>query len=228
MEDAQQIKLAVSAAVFGYAREQGLSVLLAKRKTPPYHDRWALPGGLVGNRENLSQAIKRALEEETGVGLDYLEQLYTFGDPERDPRHRVVSVAYFGLVRQDRFKIMASTDADHASWFNVKQLPPMAFDHALITQKAIKRLQAKLVYEPVGFELLDEKFPFSELEKLYATVLDRVIDRRNFKKKILALDILEELQEKQKLPAAGRPGNLFRFNKEKYFELVEKGINIEI
>ena len=228
MNDPQQIKLAVDAVVFGYAREEGLSTLLIKRRIDPFENQWALPGGLVGNHESLEEAVQRELLEETGVSLGYLEQLYTFGKLGRDPRNRVVSVAYFGLVRQDKFKLHASTDAKDAGWFNVKKLPPLAFDHTNVVDVATARLQAKIVYEPIGFELLDEKFPFSELEKLYTTVLGRNVDRRNFKKKILALGILEELNEKQVLSGAGRPGNLFRFNKEKYFELVEKGINIEI
>ncbi|ADR22666.1 NUDIX hydrolase [Marivirga tractuosa] len=224
----QNIKVAVDAVVFGYNSTDGLSILLIKRKSDTFHGTWALPGGLVHEGESLEQAVTRELNEETGVSINYLEQLYTFGKPERDPRNRVVSVAYYGLVKPDIFKLKAATDASDVAWFEVKRLPTLAFDHNEIISEAIKRLKGKITYEPIGFELLDEKFPFSELEKLYMTVLDRPLDRRNFKKKIMKFGFLEETNEKQSLSGAGRPGNLFQFNQEKYFQLKKEGINFEI
>jgi 8-oxo-dGTP diphosphatase len=224
----QNIKLAVDAVVFGYTSKDGLSVLLIKRNIEPFKESWALPGGLVKDDESLEEAVERELQEETGISINYLEQLYTFGKPDRDPRNRVVSVTYYGLVKPDAFVVKADTDAEDAAWFNVTKLPSLAFDHQGILQVAIERLQGKITYEPIGFELLEKKFPFSELEKLYQTVLGRPLDRRNFKKKILKFGFLEETNEKQQLEGAGRPGNLYQFNVEKYFQLKKEGINFEI
>jgi 8-oxo-dGTP diphosphatase len=224
----QNIKVAVDAVVFGYNSSNGLSVLLIKRDIEPFKNSWALPGGLVQDLESLEEAVVRELHEETSVSIDYLEQLYSFGEPNRDPRNRVVSVTYYGLVSPDKFKPQANTDAQDAKWFLVSQMPPLAFDHGMIIEMAIKRLKSKITYEPIGFELLGEKFPFSDLEKLYTTLLDRPIDRRNFKKKIMQYDFVEETTEKQAQEGAGRPGNLYRFNEEKYFEHKQKGINFEI
>jgi 8-oxo-dGTP diphosphatase len=223
----QDIKVSVDAAVFGYAPEEGISILLIKRKYEPFQKTWALPGGLVHNGESLDEAVKRELLEEAGIQVNYLEQLYTFGSPDRDPRNHAISVSYFGLVRPSDFEIIARTDAEEVAWFNVKKLPKLAFDHKKIIDVALKRLRGKITYEPVGFELLDKEFPFSDLEKLYQTLLDQDIDRRNFKKKIMALGILEELDETVQRKS-GRPARLFKFNRKKYFELKEKGYNFDI
>lgn len=224
----QDIKVAVDAVVFGYNSREGLSILLIKRDIDPFKNCWALPGGLVLNDESLEAAAKRELKEETGITLNYLEQLYSFGEPGRDPRNRVVSITYYGLVRPETFELKASTDANDAKWFNIKSLPSLSFDHDKIIKEAIQRLKGKIIYEPIGFELLDQRFPFSDLEKLYMTVLDRDIDRRNFKKKIMKFGFLEETNEKQKLEGAGRPGNLFTFNEQRYFLLKKEGINFEV
>ena len=222
----QDIKLTVDAVVFGYENSQ-LSVLLIKRKNDPFKNMWALPGGFVENKESLEQAVERELSEETGVSIDYLEQLYTFGTPDRDPRGHMVSIAYFGLVRPGNFSLEASTDASDTKWFNIKELPELGFDHRQIFEFALKRLRGKVTYEPLGFELLDKKFLFGELEKLYMTILDREIDRRNFRKKMLSLDILDQLEEKVS-EGRGRPANLFQFNRKKYFKKKEEGILFEI
>ena len=222
----QSLKLTVDAVVFGY--EQGhISVVLIKRKYEPFKGQWAIPGGFVKNNESLEEAVERELKEETGININYLEQLYSFGDPDRDPRGRVVSIAYFGLVRPDAFQISASTDASDVQWFSIDSLPELSFDHKNILNVAIKRLQSKITYEPLGFELLDQKFPFSDLEKLYTTLLGRDIDRRNFRKKLMSLNILDELDEKLK-KGSGRPANLFKFNQKRYFQLKKEGIVFEI
>lgn len=223
----QDIKVEVDAVVFGYDQENGVSVLLIKRKNPPFEKMWALPGGLVLTDESLDDAVSRELKEEAGIDVSYLEQLYTFGNPARDPRNHAISVSYFGLVRPKDFQPSADTDADDVAWFNIKKLPRLAFDHRKIIDAAIKRLRGKLKYEPVGFELLDKEFPFSDFEKLYQILLDQDLDRRNFKKKIMALGILEQLDKSIQRPV-GRPARLFRFNKKKYFELKEKGYNFDI
>ena len=220
------MKLAVDAVVFGY--EVGIiSILLIKRKYEPFINKWAIPGGFVLNEESLEEAVERELSEETGVQINYLEQLYTFGDLNRDPRGRVISVAYFGLVRPNTFKTFASTDAEEVKWFNIEELPELSFDHKDILEKAIKRLKAKITYEPLGFELLDKKFPFSDLEKLYTTLLGREVDRRNFRKKILSLNVLDELDEKVS-KGSGRPASLFQFNEKRYFQLKKEGILFDV
>ncbi|MEO0469638.1 MAG: NUDIX domain-containing protein [Bacteroidota bacterium] len=229
MNPPPSIWLAVDAVVFGYSPKQDILVLLIQRKYPPFQDKWALPGGFIGDSESLEEAVSRELEEETGVKVQYLEQLYTFGKPDRDPRRRVISVAYYALVRPDAFELNPQTDASDAQWFSLNELPELAFDHPSILRQAINRLRSKITYEPIGFELLDESFTFAELFHLYKSILGPVIDqekgieKRNFKKKFLRLGLLEELGEKRKHAGSGRPAQLYRFNQKRYQELLEEG-----
>ncbi len=223
----QEIKVSVDAVVFGYDPESGISVLLIKRKNEPFQKMWALPGGLVHTGESLDDAVRRELSEEAGIDVNYLEQLYTFGNPARDPRNHAISISYFALVRPNDYQLLAQSDAEDVAWFNIKRVPKLAFDHKKIIDAAIKRLRGKITYEPVGFELLAKEFPFSDLERLYQSLLDREIDRRNFKKKITGLGILEESNQTVQR-GAGRPARLFKFNKKKYFELKENGYNFDI
>ncbi len=223
------IKVAVDAIVFGYSKAEGVSILLIKRKYPPFKNSWAIPGGFILETESLEDAVKRELMEETGIKVNYLEQLYTFGTPKRDPRQRIVSVAYFALVKSSSFqRLKASTDAEDAGWFSINQLPALAFDHKQILQKAIERVRAKIRYQPIGFELLDKKFPFADLEKLYTALLDRDIDRRNFTKKILALGLLEDTGELAPAAGAGRPSKIYQFNKKRYQQLLKDGMHFEV
>ena len=222
-----KINLSVDAVVFGYDKETGISLTLIKRKNPPFQNAWALPGGLVKYAESLETAVERELKEETGIQVNYLEQLYTYGTPDRDPRNRVVSVAYYGLIRQSQFHLHADTDASDAQWFNINQLPDLAFDHQIIVDTAILRLKNKITYEPVGFELLDQKFPFIQLQTLYETIRGKKLDRRNFKKKFLQLGILEKLPEKHS-SGKGRPGSVYQFKKKAYFELKKNGMVFEV
>ena len=223
------IKVTVDAVVFGYSKQEGVSVLLIQRKYEPFKHSWALPGGFVMEEESLEEAVKRELKEETGATLTYLEQLYTFGTPNRDPRQRIISVAYFGLVKTSQYQqLKASTDAELAQWFSIKSLPTLAFDHQQIIDLAIDRVKVKMKYQPIGFELLDEKFPFADLEHLYITFLDRDIDRRNFHKKMMSLGILNETNEFAKAEGKGRPSKMVTFNKAKYEELVKSGISFEV
>lgn len=223
------IKVAVDAVVFGYSKQEGVSVLLIQRKYPPFQNSWAIPGGFVLEQESLEAAVRRELQEETGITVHYLEQLYTFGEPGRDPRQRVISIAYFALVKSSQFQqLKASTDAEHAQWFGIKDLPPLAFDHQDILKVAIERIRAKIRYQPIGFELLDKVFPFADLEHLYTALLDRDIDRRNFSRKMLALGILDETNEYAKSEGKGRPSKMYRFNEQRYQQLEKEGMNFEI
>ena len=221
------ISLTVDAIVFGYEPKEGLSVLLVKRKYPPFKGHWAMPGGFVKEKENLEQAVERELEEETGVKLNYLEQLYSFGNPKRDPRSRIVTIAYYGLVRSSKFELFAATDADDAKWFHLDELPKLAFDHQTILDYALERLRNKVGYQPIGFKLLDKKFTMEEIHHLYEVIYDRKLDRRNFRKKFLKLDILEELEEKSG-GGRGRPGSYYRFDEKKYLALEKKGMTFEV
>ena len=228
-EKSSHIKVAVDAIVFGYSKNDGVSVLLIKRKYPPFKDSWAIPGGFVLENESLEEAVQRELLEETGIKVNYLEQLYSFGEPKRDPRQRIISIAYFALVKSSLFQqLKASTDAEEAQWFSINKLPVLAFDHKQILQVAIERVRAKIRYQPIGFELLDKKFPFADLEKLYVALLDRTIDRRNFTKKILSLGLLEDTGELAALSGAGRPSKIYQFNKKRYQQLLKEGMHFEI
>lgn len=223
----QDIKVAVDAVVFGYFDKEDLQILLIKRNIEPFKGGWALPGGLVLDDENLDDAVKRELHEEAGIKPDFLEQLYTFGNVGRDPRNRVVSVTYLGLVNPSYHQLSADSDADDAQWFSVNKLPDLAFDHQEIIDTALKRLRTKIQYQPIGFNLLNEEFPFSDLENLYKTIIGQEIDRRNFRKKIMSYGLLNETQNVKK-EGSGRPGKLFTFNQEKYKELEEEGFYFEI
>ncbi|MEL1244898.1 NUDIX domain-containing protein [Flavobacterium sp. DGU11] len=223
----QNIRIAVDAVVFGYQNAQ-LYVLLIRQKFGQEQAYWALPGGLVHDDEPLIDAVKRELQEETNVAVNYLEQLYTFGDDtRRDSRNRVVSVAYFALIDSSKTNIKAATDAENVQWFPIDEIPALAFDHNLIIASALERLRAKLTYQPVGFDLLPSEFLFSDLENLYCTILQKEIDRRNFRKKIMSFEIVEEtghFSDKKE----GRPAKLFRFNKAKYKAMQKDGFLFEI
>ncbi len=227
MEINQNIKIAVDAIVFGYT-DNKLNVLVIKQKYGILKNQWALVGGFVQDKESLNDAVNRELQEEAGIKVNYLEQLYTFGDDiDRDPRFRVVSVAYFALVNSTKLVLKADTDAEDAKWFPINELPDLAFDHQSILQTAQNRLQSKLTYQPIGFDLLPKEFLFSELENLYCTILEKEIDRRNFRKKILSFGIVEET-EKFGNKIKGRPAKLYRFNKLKYNKLVKNGFLFDI
>ena len=218
--------LTVDCVVFGLDDDE-LRLLLVERDFEPYTGRWALPGGFVRLEETLEEAARRELEEETGITKLYLEQLYTFGDVRRDPRERVVTVAYYALVKLSDHHVRAATDARSAAWFSVADLPPLAFDHEQIVQVALNRLKGKVRYEPIGFELLPRKFTLSQLQTLYELILERELDKRNFRKKILGMDLLIELDEVQR-GVAHRAARLYSFDEKKYERLKKNGFNFEI
>ncbi|WP_372895916.1 NUDIX domain-containing protein [Stieleria sp.] len=218
--------LTVDCVVFGLD-EPDLKVLLIRRELEPYRGKWALPGGFVHVDESLDDAAKRELREETGLEKVFLEQLYTYGDVDRDPRERVVTVAYYALVRLSDHRVVAATDARDAAWFGVHDVPRLAFDHDRILNAAYQRLQNKVRYEPIGFELLPRKFTLRQLQRLYEIILDRSLDKRNFRKKILGMDVLEELDEVE-TDVAHRAARLYRFNQKRYREMVKQGVNFEI
>ena len=218
----------VDCVIFGLdLDEESLKVMLIERDLEPYSGRWAVPGGFVRDGETLTAAAARELREETGIADVFLEQLYTFGDPGRDPRGWVVSVAYYALVSPERHSIHAATDARQARWFPVANVPRLAFDHAEILRTALARLRGKLTYAPIGFELLPQKFTIKQLQKLYEIVLGMKLDNRNFRKKIFGMDVLQELAEMQK-GVPHRAARLYKFDERKYKQLIKRGLNFEL
>lgn len=203
-------------------REGLLQVLLVKRGVPPFEGRYAIPGGFLREGESLEEAALRELYEEAGVRNVFLEQLYTFGEPKRDPRGRVITVAYYALIVSDKLSLVAGADAAEAQWFRANDLPPLAFDHKSILDYAIERLRNKLEYTTVGFQLLPEKFTLGELQAVYEAILGRHLDKRNFRRKIALLKILKPLRELQH--TGRKPAQLFRFAASRFEKLKDKGI----
>lgn len=218
--------LTVDAVVFALD-EAELKVLLIPRGLEPFKGRWALPGGFVRVNESLSDAVVRELEEETHLHCNYLEQLGAWGDPERDPREHVVTVAWYALVRLPEETILGDTDAVDAAWHSLDELPELAFDHAGILQTAHHRLRRRLREQPIGFELLPGKFPLRDLQNLYEQVLGRPLDKRNFRKKVLATGVLEELDEWEK-DVQHRAARMYRFNKNAYQRKMKDGWMFEV
>ncbi|NDD62856.1 MAG: NUDIX hydrolase [Acidobacteria bacterium] len=195
--------------------EDTLKVLLIRRKSTPFVEKWALPGGFVGIDESLESAAARELAEEAGVTNIYLEQLYTFGDPGRDPRGRVISVAYFALIDAEQQRISASSDATDARWhcvFDRSLGGKLAFDHRKILDYAVWRLRNKIEWTTVGYELLPNKFTLSELQRVYEIILQKPVDKRNFRKRVLGQGQIRELNETRS-DGAHRPARLFSFRK---------------
>ncbi|HHH50544.1 MAG TPA: NUDIX hydrolase [Saprospiraceae bacterium] len=218
--------VSVDVVVFALDKSHKLKLLLIQRANNPYKNYWALPGGFVEMDEDLEHAALRELEEETGVKDLFIEQLYTFGSPKRDPRGRVISIAYYALVNLAEHQIAASSDANNADWFDIDKLPKLAFDHQEIFKMAIYRLRGKVRYQPIGFELLPKKFSLPQLQKLYETILDVELNKRNFRKKILKMGFLIEVGKQKDV--AHRPATLYKFDKNKYEELLKASYDIHM
>jgi 8-oxo-dGTP diphosphatase len=219
--------LAVDCVVFGLD-ETDLKVLLIQRRLQPFQHAWALPGGFVRMDETIDEAARRELSEEAGVTDVYLEQLYTFGAPlDRDPRERVVTVAYYALAKLSDHRIRAATDAMGVGWFALDDLPKLAFDHDDIVTAAHERLRGKVRYAPVGFELLPPRFSLTQLQRLYEIILGKDLDKRNFRKKILSMDLLVETDEVEQ-GVRHRAARLYRFDRRKYDRLAKQGFELSI
>lgn len=218
--------LTTDCVVFGLD-EDDLKILLIQRDIAPFEGEWALPGGFIRVGESLDDCARRELEEETGLKNIFLEQLYSYGEPDRDPREHVVTIAYYALVNLIEHAPKAATDARNAAWFALDDLPELAFDHDLILAKALERLRGKVRYQPIGFELLPEKFTLSQLQSLYEIILETKIDKRNFRKKVIKLGILIETGEVEQ-DVAHRAARLYRFDQKHYQKLIQQGIHFEI
>jgi len=201
-----------------------LEVLLIKRKYDPFKSRWALPGGFFSERDSaLEEAAARELAEQTNVKDVYLEQLYTFGDEGRDPRGRVVAVAYLALLREEELELKASTNASGVAWWPVNNLPELAFDHVRIIQYAHQRLRYKIEYSPAAFKLLPDKFTLRDLQIVYQAVLGKSVDNRNFRKKFLSTGVLHELDETTQ-ESSFRPARLYTFSEDDFEQLPDRPV----
>ena len=232
--------VSVDCVIFGFDLDQ-LTVLLIDRGeiSSAFGPRLALPGNLIYDNENLDMAANRVLDELTGLKNIYLEQVGAFGDPDRihkesdrewlksiraEPEARVITVAYYTLVTMAQYKPQASSFAKNADWVPVNEIKELAFDHFEILQAAKEKLKQKIKIQPIGFNLLPEKFTLSQLHRLYESILDKPLDKRNFRRKIQKLDILTSLREKQR-GVPHKPSLLYKFNEEKYQELTQTGFD---
>lgn len=218
--------LTVDCVVFGLG-DAGLEVLLRQRARPPFRRAWALPGERVRLEETLDEAAGRVVREQAGIGGAYLEQLYTFGALDRDPRERVVTVAYYALVRLAEARRPTGLDEGSRAWFHVDRLPALAFDHGDIVRRAHARLRGKVRYAPIGFELLPPRFSLSQLQRLYELVLGAELDKRNFRKKLLAMDVLVETDEREQ-GVRHRAARLYEFDRRKYERLALRGVEFAV
>lgn len=221
--------------VFGYDGDQGLRILLIERGIEPFKGKWALPGGFIKMNETLEDCARRELQEETSLKLEYLEQFHAFSTVDRDPRGRVVTVAFLALVKTQ--EVVGGDDAARAQWFSLSNMPPLAFDHEEIYKKALEILRERIYFEPVGFDLLPNEFTMPELQHLYEEILGTQFDRRNFYKKMTSLDVVQEVhtdaktdsvsEKEPKKNPVGRSPFKYIFNKKRYEELKKDGGKFE-
>ncbi|WP_207428623.1 NUDIX domain-containing protein [Pedobacter sp. SYSU D00535] len=215
----------VDCVIFGF--EEGvLKILLIERNEPPFKDCYALPGLFVGHDEGIDYAAERTLYELTGLRDIYMEQLYTFGDLDRHPEGRVITVAYYALIRlSSKIEVRPHSNyAKTAFWHPVADLPQLAFDHTLIFQKSLEKIRRKISDQPIAFELLPEKFTLTQLQNVYEAILNRKLDKRNFRKKMLNYGILKELDEKQR-GVSYRAATLYKFDRRKYAKVFQKELS---
>ncbi len=224
-ESAPRHLVAVDCIIFGF--EDGkLKLLIIKRKVAPMEGAWSMVGGFVQEGESTNEAATRVLQQTTGIQDIYMDQLMCYGDVERDSGARVISVAYYALIRiSEHDRILANQHGAH--WLSLHQIPELIFDHTQMLNDALARLRDKAHFHPIGFELLPEKFSLPQLRNLYEEIYQRPLDKRNFRKKILAMDILEKLDEKDK-STSKKGAHLYRFDKKKYNALTQHGLVFEI
>ena len=212
--------------IFGFDGSE-LKILLIERGIVPFKNCWALPGGFINMDEDAETCARRKLKQETCLENIFMEQLFTFTAVDRDPRYRVISIAYYALVKLDGYEAKAGMDTMRVQWFPLTEVPPLAFDHREILAVAIERLKGKIRYQPVGFELLPNRFTLPDLHRLYETVLQTTLDRRNFRKKILGTGLLVDHHElKGNMPH--KAPKIYSFDKRKYEELCNKGFYFEV
>ncbi|UII27130.1 NUDIX hydrolase [Fulvivirga maritima] len=224
-KDEDKVLLAVDCIIFGFDNEE-LKLLLIKRDFEPEKGKWSLMGGFLKKSEVLDEAASRVLQHLTGLNDVYMEQLYSFSKIDRDPVERTVSVAYFALINIANHN-RELTESHSAKWFSLEEMPELIFDHNAMVRHAISRLRYRTATQPIGFELLPEKFTMRQLQKLYEAIFDQELDKRNFTKKINAMDLLVRLDEKD-MTSSKKGSFLFKFDEEKYKEKVMDGFSFKV
>lgn len=223
----EKFHVAVDSIIFGYDEEgRELKVLLLKRNFQPAKGEWSLMGGFLKSDESLDEAGRRILNQLTGLSDVYMEQLYSFGEIDRDPGARIVSVAYFALIKINDSDLEL-VNSHGATWVPISKMPQLIFDHSAMISRALKKLQVRARTQPIGFELLPDKFTIPQLQGLYEAIYNKPLDKRNFRRKLLAMDLLEKLEEKEK--ETSRKGAwYYRFDPKKYEDLLNRGFNFEL
>jgi 8-oxo-dGTP diphosphatase len=220
-----KVLVAVDCIIFGFD-EEGLKLLLIKRKFEPKEGQWSLMGGFVSQEESIQESAQKVLNELTGLENIYLEQFYTYGDIKRDPVERVISVAYFALIKTEKYNEKLGK-VHGAQWFKWSEKPDLLFDHNQMVEKALSCLKRRVKNEPIGFELLPEKFTLPQLQRLYEAIYQEDLDKRNFRRRILSMDLLIKLSEKDKINSK-KGAFKYKFDKKRYDELVQTGFYFEV
>ncbi|MDO9613598.1 MAG: NUDIX domain-containing protein [Bacteroidota bacterium] len=226
-QEHEKFHVAVDSIIFGYDEDgRELKVLLLKRNFQPAKGEWSLMGGFLKNNEAIDTAAKRILHQLTGLSDVYMEQLYTFGELDRDPGARIISVAYFALIKINASDIeLVKTYG--ATWIPISSMPRLIFDHSAMVSRALKKLQVRARTQPIGFELLPDKFTIPQLQGLYEAIYNKALDKRNFRRKLLSMNLLEKLEEKEK--ESSRKGAwYYRFEPKNYEDLLNRGFNFEL
>ncbi|MBP6183839.1 MAG: NUDIX hydrolase [Saprospiraceae bacterium] len=220
--------ISVDNVIFGFNRDE-LKVILVQRSAAPHKEKWSLPGDMVLPEENLDVAAARVLQHLVGLKDVYLEQVHTFGSVNRHPSGRVITIAYYSLIKLENNELRASSWAEQAQWHNIQDAlrMPLAFDHNEILEACFNKLKKRVKTQPVGFELLPQQFTLTELQQLYEAILQVPMDKRNFRKKMLSMNILVDLRITQ-VGVAHRPAKLYRFDKERYEIVLEEGFTFDI
>lgn len=218
--------ISIDCVIFGFENST-LEVLLIKRAIKPAKGQWALPGGFIKKDELVKDAAQRILEETTGVKNIYLEEITIFDKIDRYPLRRVFTIGYFALIKPEQYSLTTGIDTSEVKWVKLSELPKLPFDHNEIVKVALEKLRTRIRYRPIGFELLPEKFTLPQLQSLYEVILGKKLDKRNFRKKLLSMNLLKKLKGKNK-NSRRRPAFLYRFDKKNYERLKEKGFNFEL
>lgn len=218
--------LSIDCLIFGFKKNE-LDVLLVQHAEGISKGKWALPGGWIKYSESIDESANRILNELTGVSNIYLEQLKAFGDIKRYPTKRVITIAYFALVKPENYTLHPGFTAADAQWFKISEVPSLPYDHRQILQEGLNYLKHKVRHEPVGFNLIPKKFTLLQLQELYEAILDKKLDKPNFRRKIMKMNFLEPCKEKE-TAVSHRAASLFRFDRKKYNSLTEKGFTFEL